>query len=79
MGHLSILKLIKVHYNYTTFTGLELLNFTIFNQEIPFKIFCFKSFKNPNGIQTHDLQIPSKPFNPLHYSVSVLIRERNCL
>lgn len=34
MGHLTILMLLKEHFNQTTFTGLEFLNFTIFDQKI---------------------------------------------
>lgn len=45
MGHLSILMRIQVHYNEDTFTGLEFVNFTFFDQK------CFKiCLKNKNNL-----------------------------
>lgn len=83
MGHLSILMWI---YNVSTLKLKYLHQFRVIHilqclaKKYVFKIFGkLKSFKNPSGTRTHDLKIWSEPSNPLHYTVSFLFRERNCL
>lgn len=57
MGHQSILMWFKLHYYQDTFTGLELIFFTVFDQNFFGKVNMI--LKNPHGIRTRDLQIRS--------------------
>lgn len=52
MGHHNI-NVEKLHYNQYTFTGLELLKLTIFDQKVYFKIFRVKIIKAPARFENH--------------------------